>query len=223
MPAPLSTPRHAGLRPLLTVLPLLLAATACSAQAEARRTERRDRAHKRAGRAPSARIEPGALSAWVAPAEGGGAAGAAPGRGGRPGLGDEAGDRDRGALEQLGPVHAWRTPVLAAGPDRILRGSGDPRLTAERLALLLRQAMDAGGATIDGDLILRIAAPTPCPAMIRRLRRPAAATWYNVGPDALMVAHRSVVLTLRPDPARGVARIAVDLPLAGVQWPGPCR
>lgn len=165
-----------------------------------------------------ARIEPGALSAWVAPAEGG-----EPRLALRPAEAVAPASVMKlvttvAALERLGPVFQWHTPMLAAGPDRILRGSGDPRLTGERLTLLLRQAMDAGGATIDGDLILdrgAYALPAHDPAAFDgQPLRP-----YNVGPDALMIANRSVVLTLRPEPARGVARVAVDLPLAGVQWP----
>ena len=219
MPALPSNRHHAGLHPLLTVLPLLLVATACSAQAEPPAGPSAETVPTSVRAAlERARIEPGALSAWVAPAEGGEVRLAL-----RPAEAVAPASVMKlvtaiAALERLGPVHAWRTPVLAAGPDRILRGSGDPRLTAERLALLLRQAMDAGGATIDGDLILdrsAYALPAHDPAAFDgQPLRP-----YNVGPDALMVAHRSVVLTLRPDPARGVARIAVDLPLAGVQWP----
>ncbi|MGR6804972.1 D-alanyl-D-alanine carboxypeptidase/D-alanyl-D-alanine endopeptidase [Sphaerotilus natans] len=218
MPALPSNRLRAGLRPLLTVLPLLLATTSCSVQAEPAATSVEALPAGVRAALERARIEPGALSAWVAPAEGGEARLAL-----RPV--DMAAPASVmklvtgiAALDRLGPVFQWPTTVLAAGPDRILRGSGDPRLTAERLAPLLRQAMDAGGATIDGDLILdrsAYALPAHDPAAFDgQPLRP-----YNVGPDALMVAHRSVMLTLRPDPTRGVARIAVDLPLASVQWP----
>ncbi|KDB50823.1 D-alanyl-D-alanine carboxypeptidase/D-alanyl-D-alanine-endopeptidase [Sphaerotilus natans subsp. natans DSM 6575] len=218
MPALPSTRLRAGLRPLLTVLPLLLAATSCSVQAEPAATSVEALPAGVRAALERARIEPGALSAWVAPAEGGEARLAL-----RPAEMAAPASVMKlvtgiAALDRLGPVFQWPTTVLAAGPDRILRGSGDPRLTAERLAPLLRQAMDAGGATIDGDLILdrsAYALPAHDPAAFDgQPLRP-----YNVGPDALMVAHRSVMLTLRPDPTRGVARIAVDLPLAGVQWP----
>ena len=40
---------------------------------------------------------------------------------------------------------------------------------------------------------------------------------YNAGADALLLNYRSVLLTITPDPVRGVANVAVDPPLAGVQ------
>jgi len=40
---------------------------------------------------------------------------------------------------------------------------------------------------------------------------------YNAGADALLLNYRSVLLTITPDPARGVASVAVDPPLSGVR------
>lgn len=169
------------------------------------------------------------LAAWVAPVE----AGAAPRLAHRAAEGVHPASvmkmvTSMAALERLGPVFQWRTTVLRAGPDLVLRGGGDPRLTGERLTLLLRQAMDAGGADLAGDWVLdrsAYAIPAVDPAAFDgEPLRP-----YNVQPDALMIHQKSLMLTLRPDPARGVARVAVDLPLAGVSWPatvplapGPC-
>jgi len=165
-----------------------------------------------------AEIEPAALSAWVAPADGG-----------EPRLALRPADpvspasvmklvTTMAALERLGPVFQWRTQVLRAGSDLIVRGSGDPRLTPERLQMLLRQAMESGARRIEGDLLLDRSAyalpPQDPGAFDGQPLRP-----YNVGADALMIANRSVVLTLRPDPATGQARLAADPPLAGVRWP----
>ena len=53
---------------------------------------------------------------------------------------------------------------------------------------------------------------------------------YNVQPDALMLSFKSVVLTFTPDPARGIAVVSADPPLAGVRVDasvplsgGPCE
>lgn len=176
-----------------------------------------------------ARIDAGSLYAWVAPADGG-----------EPRLAHQATALAHpasvmkvvtsiAALERLGPVFQWRTPVLRQGGDLYLRGSGDPRLSGERLGTLLRQAMDALGSDAVGDIVLDRSAfaiaDIPPGAFDGEPLRP-----YNVRPDALMIDQKSVLLTLRPDPARGVARLAVDGPLAGVRWPatvplasGPCQ
>ena len=71
-------------------------------------------------------------------------------------------------LELLGPAHTWKTDVLVAGDmrggtlrgDLVLRGSGDPKLTVERLWLLLKQLRERGLTTIRGDLILDKASRT---------------------------------------------------------------
>lgn len=176
-----------------------------------------------------AQIDTGSLYAWVAPADGG-----------EPRLAHQAAAlahpasvmkvvTTMAALERLGPVFQWRTPVLHHGGDLYVRGSGDPRLSGERLGTLLRQAMDALGSDTVGDIVLDRSAfaiaDIPPGAFDGEPLRP-----YNVRPDALMIQQKSLLLTLRPDTARGVARVAVDLPLAGVRWPatvpladGPCQ
>jgi D-alanyl-D-alanine carboxypeptidase/D-alanyl-D-alanine-endopeptidase (penicillin-binding protein 4) len=40
---------------------------------------------------------------------------------------------------------------------------------------------------------------------------------YNAGADALLLNYRAVLLTITPEPGRGIATIAVDPPLAGVR------
>ncbi|MDP1957214.1 MAG: D-alanyl-D-alanine carboxypeptidase, partial [Rhodocyclaceae bacterium] len=67
-----------------------------------------------------------------------------------------------GALEILGPAHVWRTEILADSPpqngvlggDLYLRGSGDPKLTYDRLWLLMRELRGRGVKEIRGDLVL---------------------------------------------------------------------
>lgn len=141
------------------------------------------------------------------------------------------------ALDRLGPAWTWQTPVWLAGPvrDGVLEGNlhiqgrGDPRLTQERLWLLLRRVQQLGVREIRGDIVLDLSAfdlPEGDPgAFDGEPLRP-----YNVKPAALMLNFRSVVYTFVPEPAAGVARVLVEPPLVGLQAPrsvplsnGPCQ
>lgn len=129
------------------------------------------------------------------------------------------------ALDLLGPAWQWSTPVWLNGPvdpatgvlagDLVIQGSGDPKLVLERVWLMLRRVQQLGVREIRGDIVLdRSAFPGP-------ERHPAEFDGeplrpQNVQPDALLLAQRSIVLTFTPDPLRGVARVAADVPLAGV-------
>jgi serine-type D-Ala-D-Ala carboxypeptidase/endopeptidase (penicillin-binding protein 4) len=130
------------------------------------------------------------------------------------------------ALDLLGPGHTWRTTVTYGGPVRDgvlegslhLRGQGDPLLVAERLWLLLSRVRGEGVREIRGDIVLDRSAfevpPEDPGAFDGEPLRP-----YNVQPDALLINFRSLTLTLRPDPARGVALVTHMPALAGVQVP----
>jgi D-alanyl-D-alanine carboxypeptidase/D-alanyl-D-alanine-endopeptidase (penicillin-binding protein 4) len=119
------------------------------------------------------------------------------------------------ALELLGPAHTWRTEVLATAPvengilngDLILRGSGDPRLTYDRLWLLLRELRGRGLKEIRGDLILDRSAfslPEHDPtAFDAKPLRP-----YNVGADALLFNFATLHLTLIPE--NGTVRLLAE-------------
>lgn len=140
------------------------------------------------------------------------------------------------ALEMLGPTWGWSTPVWLQGTLRdgvldgnvVIKGSGDPKLVVERLWLLLRRVQQLGVREIRGDIVLDRSAfvvPEQNPAEFDGDGlRP-----YNVVADALMLNYKAVVLTITPLPARGVASIATDVPLAGVRLDasvpltaGPC-
>ncbi len=109
------------------------------------------------------------------------------------------------ALETLGPAHVWRTEALAATTpenevlmgDLYLRGSGDPKLTYDRLWLLLRELRGRGLREIRGDLVLDRSAFAPTEhdpaAFDGKPLRP-----YNVGPDALLFNFATLHLTLWP-------------------------
>ncbi|MEW6513929.1 MAG: D-alanyl-D-alanine carboxypeptidase/D-alanyl-D-alanine-endopeptidase [Pseudomonadota bacterium] len=123
------------------------------------------------------------------------------------------------ALELLGPAFTWRTEALAdALPDSngalagdlYLRGSGDPKLTYDRLWLLLRELRGRGLREIRGDLVIDRTAFAPTDhdpaAFDGKLLRP-----YNVGPDALLFNFATLHLTLAPE-ANGVRVLAEPLP-----------
>src|SRR5580765_75039 len=140
------------------------------------------------------------------------------------------------ALELLGPAFTWATPVWLQGPvvDGVLqgnlgiKGTGDPKLVLERIWLLMRRVQQAGVREIRGDIVVDRSAFVPGevnPADFDgEPLRP-----YNAGADALLLNYRSVLLTITPDPARGIAGVAMDPPLAGVRadasvplLAGPC-
>lgn len=125
------------------------------------------------------------------------------------------------ALETLGPAATWKTEVLATAPvengiltgDLILRGSGDPKFTYDRLWLLLRELRGRGLREIRGDLVLDRSAFTATEhdpaAFDGKPLRP-----YNVGPDPLLFNFATLHLTLWPE-GRGVGLLGEPLP-AGV-------
>lgn len=122
------------------------------------------------------------------------------------------------ALDTLGPAYTWRTEVLSntlpengiLNGDLILRGSGDPKLTYDRLWLLLRELRGRGVEKIRGDLILDRSAfvlPEHDPAAFdAKPLRP-----YNVGADALLFNFATLHLTLAPE-SNAVRLLAEPLP-----------
>lgn len=127
-------------------------------------------------------------------------------------------------LDLLGPAYTWTTPVWLQGTiaggvldgDVVIKGTGDPDLVLERIWLLLRRIEQAGVREIRGDIVLdrsAFAAGEVDPAEFDgEPLRP-----YNASADALLLNYRAVLLTFTPDPARGVATVGVDPPLAGVR------
>lgn len=122
------------------------------------------------------------------------------------------------ALETLGPAYRFRTEVLidAQPHDGILdgplylRGSGDPKLTYDRLWLLLRKLRGRGLREIRGGLVIdrsAFASAEHDPAAFDgKPLRP-----YNVGPDALLFNFGAVHLTLIAE-AASVRILAEPLP-----------
>ncbi len=109
------------------------------------------------------------------------------------------------ALDQLGPTYAWKTRISSNGDIRnaalkgnlYITGSGDPRLSRERLWLLLRDLRNRGIRRIDGDVItdrslFHLQAHDPA-AFDQRPLRP-----YNAGADALNVDYGAIQLRFTP-------------------------
>ncbi len=127
-------------------------------------------------------------------------------------------------LDLLGPAFTWSTPVWLQGPvvdgalngDLVIKGNGDPKLVLERIWLLLRRVRQAGVREIRGDIVVDRSAFSPGdvnPADFDgEPLRP-----YNASADALLLNYRSVLLTITPDIAHGIATVSVDPPLAGVR------
>lgn len=130
------------------------------------------------------------------------------------------------ALDVLGPAFVWRTPVWLDGPvengvlkgNLVIQGQGDPKLVLERLWLLLRRVQGLGVLRIAGHIVLdrqAFVVPASDPGEFDgEPLRP-----YNAAPDALLLNFKSMVLTFTPDTQAKVARVQLDPPLAGVQWP----
>jgi D-alanyl-D-alanine carboxypeptidase/D-alanyl-D-alanine-endopeptidase (penicillin-binding protein 4) len=128
------------------------------------------------------------------------------------------------ALELLGPAWTWATPVWLQGTLRdgvldgnlVIKGTGDPKLVIERMWLLLRRVQQLGVREIRGDIVIdrsdfKVPEQNPADFDGEALRP------YNVRADALMLNYKAVVFTFAPDPARGIATISTDPPLAGVR------
>ena len=124
-------------------------------------------------------------------------------------------------LEMLGPDYRWRTRAYADGTvdangvlhgDLYIQGTGDPKLVPEELIDLVDRIRKAGINGIDGALVLdkRFFDPSTrdLPAFDDDVTAP-----YNVGPDPLLYAFKSLSFTLTPS-SDGAVAIDVVPPLA---------
>jgi len=128
------------------------------------------------------------------------------------------------ALDLLGPAWSWTTPVWIQGTmlngvlegNLVIKGTGDPRFVQERLWLLLRRVQQLGVREIRGDIVLDRSAfnlpPHDAAEFDGEPYRPS-----NVGPDALLLNYKSVLLTFTPDVARSIAIVSSEPPLSGVR------
>lgn len=139
-------------------------------------------------------------------------------------------------LSILGPAFRWPTSAFVDGTvqDGVLRGNlyiegtGDPKLVPEELTDLVNQVRAAGITRIEGDLVLDKGYFDPstrdAPALDDALNAP-----YNVGPDPLLYAFKSLAITVQPE-AGGPVAVQITPPLSQlrvinemVAARGPCR
>ena len=127
-------------------------------------------------------------------------------------------------LSMLGPDYRWRTSAYADGTvdpsgtlhgDLYIQGTGDPKLVPEELVDLVERIRRAGITGIDGALVLDKrffdTSTRDMPAFDDDVNAP-----YNVGPDPLLYAFKSLSFTLAPSPD-GTVAIDVVPPLAQLQ------
>jgi D-alanyl-D-alanine carboxypeptidase/D-alanyl-D-alanine-endopeptidase (penicillin-binding protein 4) len=124
-------------------------------------------------------------------------------------------------LSMLGPDFRWKTRAYADGNvvggvlhgNLYIEGSGDPKLVPEELIDLVNQIHEAGIVGLEGDLVLdkRYFAESTrnAPPLDDDANAP-----YNVGPDPLLYAFKSLSFTLHPDDATRQVDIDVLPPLA---------
>lgn len=140
------------------------------------------------------------------------------------------------ALSLLGPAFRWPTSAFVDGAiqDGILHGTlylegtGDPKIVPEELTDLIEQVRAAGITRIEGDLVLDKGYFDPstrnAPALDDAPNAP-----YNVGPDPLLYAFKSLSFTVQPE-AGGPVAVRVTPPLAQLRMVnhmvasrGPCH
>jgi D-alanyl-D-alanine carboxypeptidase/D-alanyl-D-alanine-endopeptidase (penicillin-binding protein 4) len=140
-------------------------------------------------------------------------------------------------LSILGPDFRWRTTAYADGSldangilhgNLYIQGTGDPKLVPEELIDLVQKIRKAGINGIDGALVLDKRYFDPSTRDLPPFDDDTTAP-YNVGPDPLLYAFKSLSFTLTPSPD---GKVAVDVipALAQLQIDdqlhatgGPCR
>ncbi|WP_353328638.1 D-alanyl-D-alanine carboxypeptidase/D-alanyl-D-alanine endopeptidase [Chitiniphilus shinanonensis] len=126
------------------------------------------------------------------------------------------------ALEKLGPAYQWTTELYGDGPvvdgvlhgNLYLKGAGDPKLTFERVWVLLRDLRAAGIERVSGDLVLdRNALRLPPPNEFDDDEHDLARA-FLVTPDALLAGFKAQ--RFRVSASQGKTRVVVEPPLAEV-------
>lgn len=127
------------------------------------------------------------------------------------------------ALDVLGPAWQWSTPVWIEGSLEgevlqgriVIKGTGDPKFTVERVWLVLQRLRQWGVRSIQGDIVLDQAAfdiPEVHPGQFdNEPLRP-----YNVRPQALLFNQKSLGLMFTPIAGSGQAVVSLTPPLEGV-------
>jgi D-alanyl-D-alanine carboxypeptidase/D-alanyl-D-alanine-endopeptidase (penicillin-binding protein 4) len=125
------------------------------------------------------------------------------------------------ALNQLGPNYVWTTDVWANGSvadgvlngDLIIKGTGDPTLTLERMWLLQRSLRARGIRHIHGNLVLDLS-HFDLPAIDSGAFDGEPFALYNAAPGALVANFNATTLRLKP--AEQEVLLLPDIALPGV-------
>jgi len=138
------------------------------------------------------------------------------------------------ALELLGPSFTWNTQALSSAAPRevlqgdlVLKGSGDPKLVVENFWILLRELRMRGVREIAGDVILDRSRFAPAVHDAAAFDG-APLRAYNVGPDALLLNHKTVTFRFIPDEATRSVQVIADprlpeMPIPALRYvDGPC-
>jgi len=140
-------------------------------------------------------------------------------------------------LTILGPDYRWRTSAYADGTvdgngilhgNLYIQGTGDPKLVPEELIDLVQKIHQAGIHGIDGALVLDKRYFDPSTRDLPPFDDDVTAP-YNVGPDPLLYAFKSLTFTLTPsqdgsvavDVVPALAQLQIDNQLRATG--GPCR
>lgn len=140
-------------------------------------------------------------------------------------------------LSILGPDYRWRTSAYTDGTldgngvlhgNLYIQGTGDPKLVPEELIDLVQKIHKAGITGIDGALVLDKRYFDTSTRDLPPFDDDATAP-YNVGPDPLLYAFKSLSFTLTPstdgsvaiDVLPALAQLQIDNQLQAVN--GPCR
>ena len=127
------------------------------------------------------------------------------------------------ALDMLGPAHRWHTEVLISGAvrdgrligDLYIKGYGDPYLTTEAYAALIRAIRAKGIEHIDGDLVFDDSQLLP-PTAERGDFDGAAQRSYNALPAALSVNRQVTDIHIYNDHQNGRVGVYTEPPLSAL-------
>lgn len=129
-------------------------------------------------------------------------------------------------LQLLGPDYRWLTSLYADSEPTAdgtvrgnvyLRGRGDPKLVPEEMAKLVATARNAGATTIDGDVVLDRSFFADAAEGTYTIDGESQRA-YNVNPDALLYAFKTLSFTITPDAAGRTVDVAVTPRWRSCAW-----
>jgi len=121
------------------------------------------------------------------------------------------------ALDMLGPAYTWKTRAYGDGKlangvlhgDLIIKGGGDPYMTAERWWTFIQNLRERGVARITGDVVIDNSYFEPVGTSRADFDAQPFRT-YNVLPDALMVNFQTSRFTISATPQRAQPQVSVN-------------